>query len=326
LTRVLVITNNLQQASFRLRIEALRQPLEKRGITLDIQVRPRSFFARRALFKTAADYDATILQRKLLDPIDIKLLRKSAKKLFYDVDDAVMYHSRPVGPIESWRTIRRFRATARLADTVVAGNEYLANLFRAEGAKAVILPTVVDPAHYQIKSHEPTDHPTLIWIGSKSTLRYLAQLTPTLREATQRVPNLRLITIADVPLPDPPIPTEHIPWSADTEAAALIRGDIGIAPTPEDRWTLGKCGFKIIQYMATGLPAIASPVGANREIIIENETGFLPNNESEWIESIAKLAADPSKRQAFGSAGRKRVEQHFSLTRAADFWAELLTK
>lgn len=326
MSRVLVITNNLQQASFRLRIEALRQPLEKRGIALDIHVRPRSFFARRALLKTAAIYDSTILQRKLLDPIDMKLLRQSAKKLFYDVDDAVMYHSRPVGPIEAWRTRRRFRTTARLADVVVAGNQYLADLFKAEGANAVILPTVVDPAHYQMKSHAPTDQPTLVWIGSKSTLPYLAQLSATLREAAQRVPGLRLITIADVPLPDPPIPSEHVPWSADTEAAALTRADIGIAPTPQDRWTLGKCGFKIIQYMASGLPAIASPVGANREIIIENETGFLPADSSEWIESIAKLAADPAERQAFGSAARKRVEEHFSLDRAANFWADLITK
>jgi len=289
-SRVLVITNNLQQASFRLRIEALRPALAQRGVLLDVHVRPRGLFSRRALLKRAAEYDAVLLQRKMLDPIDVRLLRKHAKKFFFDVDDAVMYHSRPVGPVERWRTRRRFLATAQSVDRVVAGNEYLADLFRRHGAVTTVLPTVVDPGHYQIKSHAATEHPTLVWIGSKSTLRYLSQFAPMLAEAVRRVPGLRLITIADVPLPDPPIPTEHVPWSVQTESAALCRGDIGIAPTPEDRWTLGKCGFKIVQYMAAGLPVIASPVGANREIVRPNETGFLPKSPTQWIETIAELA------------------------------------
>jgi glycosyltransferase involved in cell wall biosynthesis len=321
----MVITNNLQQASFRLRILAPRDLLQSRGIDLDIQLRPRSFFPRRNLLRRADQYDAVILQRKLLDPIDIRLLKSTAKKLFYDVDDAVMFHSHPVGPIERWRTQRRFRSVARAVDTVVAGNDYLAGLFRAAGANAVVLPTVVDPAHYMQKSHAPTTAPTLVWIGSKSTLRYLADFTPTLAQAAAQIPGLRLVTIADATLLDPPIPTEHIPWSEQTESSSLIRADIGIAPTPNDPWTLGKCGFKIIQYVAAGLPAIASPVGANRQIILQNETGILADTANEWISALATLAADPAKRQAMGAAGRKRVEDQFSIQRAADFWRAILT-
>lgn len=277
------------------------------------------------MLRKAADFDAVILQRKLLDPADIRLLRKHSKKLFYDVDDAVMYHSRPVGKIEEWRTRRRFRATAKSVDRVVAGNEYLADLFRAQGSTASVLPTVVDPAHYQLKSHARTERPTLVWIGSKSTMPYLKQFAEVLAAAAKRVPGLRLVTIADIPLPDPPLPTEHIVWSESAESASLIRGDIGIAPTPEDRWTLGKCGFKIIQYMAAGLPVIASPVGANREIVLPGETGYLPENPTEWSDTIAVLAENPAKRQSQGAAGRRRVEEHFSIDRAADLWAELLS-
>jgi glycosyltransferase involved in cell wall biosynthesis len=324
--RVMVITNNLQQASFRLRIAALRQPLAQRGVDLDVHVRPRAFLARRRLLKKTADYDAVILQRKLLDPMDVHLLRRHSRKLFYDVDDAVMYHSRPVGPIEAWRTGRRFRAVAGSVDCVVAGNEYLADLFRKQGSKVAVLPTVVDPSHYQIKSHVPMPTPALVWIGSKSTLPYLKQFGSVLADAARRVPGLRLITIADESLHDSPIPTEHITWSESAESAALIRGDIGIAPTPEDRWTLGKCGFKIVQYMAAGLPVIASPVGANREFVLPSETGYLPGNPAEWIDAIAALAENPAKRQSLGFAARKRVEQHFCLDSAADFWADLLAK
>jgi glycosyltransferase involved in cell wall biosynthesis len=321
---VLVITNNLKQASFRLRIEALIEPLKSRGISLDIQVRPRGILARRRLLKTASQYDAVILQRKMLDPFDTRLLRERAKKLFFDVDDAVMFHSRPVGPIERWRTRRRFAATAAAADRVVAGNEYLAELFRRQGAEAIVLPTVVDPAHYQVKSHGETGSPTLVWIGSKSTMPYLRQFAGVLEESARRVPGLKLITIADVPFADAPLPVEHVPWSVETESAALCRGDIGIAPTPVDQWTLGKCGFKIVQYMAAGLPVIASPVGANQEIVVEGQTGLLAKNPGEWADGVATLAAYPAKRQAMGAAGRRRVEEDFSIERAADVWAALL--
>jgi glycosyltransferase involved in cell wall biosynthesis len=320
----MVITNNLRQASYRLRIDALREPLSRRDIFLDVQVRPRSFFARRKLLRQASGFDAVILQRKLLDPMDVRLLRRHAPRLYYDVDDAVMYHSRPVGRIEQWRTMRRFRAVARAADCVVAGNEYLAHLFQREGAGTRVLPTVVDPRHYQIKSHQPAGNPALVWIGSQSTLPYLKSFGGVFAEAAKAVPGLRLIVVADEGWPDAPIPSEHVTWSEAQESAALVQGDIGIAPTPEDRWTLGKCGFKIIQYMATGLPVIASPVGANQEIVLQGDTGFLPTTPGEWADAIALLAGNVAKRGSMGQAARRRVEEHFSLARAVDFWAELL--
>jgi glycosyltransferase involved in cell wall biosynthesis len=117
---------------------------------------------------------------------------------------------------------------------------------------------------------------------------------------------------------------EHFPWSEATEAEALCRGDIGIAPTPRDRWTMGKCGFKILQYMAAGLPVIASPVGANAEIVLPGQTGLLPETPDDWPAAIATLARDPDLRSRWGRAGRERVEHHYSLTQAAAQWAKLL--
>ena len=111
--RVLVITTNLQQASFRLRVEALRPLLLARGFDLDIQVRPKQWLARRAFLRTAGAYHAVLLQRKLLDPSDARLLRRRAARIFYDIDDAVMFHAHEVGWISQWRTKRRFEATGR---------------------------------------------------------------------------------------------------------------------------------------------------------------------------------------------------------------------
>lgn len=325
--RILVITNNLQQASFRLRIAALIGPLAQRGLALDVQVRPRRLLARRRLLRSAAGYAAVILQRKLLDPWDIRLLRRHAGKLFLDVDDAVMFDHPHAGIIARWRMRRRFRATARQVDGIVAGNEYLGEYFRREGpsdAQVTIVPTVVDPSRYVVKTHGATPTPTLVWIGSNSTLEYLQGCFPALAEAARLLPGLRLLTIAGDPPRDPPVPLEHVRWTADVEAAALARGDIGIAPTPADRWTLGKCGFKIVQYMAAGLPVIASPVGANAQIVLPGETGLLPPTSGDWPAAIAALAVDAALRARLGAAARRRVEQHYSLATAVDAWAKLL--
>jgi glycosyltransferase involved in cell wall biosynthesis len=323
--RILVIANNLQQASYRVRVSALVEPLRQRGFELDVQLRTRSIAQRRSLFRSAREYHAVLLQRKLLDPWEATLLRRHAMRLFYDVDDAVMYHAQPAGWFSRWRTTRRFAATAKAVDHVVAGNVYLADLFRKAGAPAAtVVPTVVDPSRYQVKHHAPTDTPRLVWIGSRSTLPYLRELVPTLEQAAREVPGLRLITIADATIENASIPIEHIPWSAEGEAAALVRGDVGIAPTPCNPWTLGKCGFKIVQYMAAGLPVIASPIGANAEIVREGETGFLPATLSHWPALIAQLACDPELRARMGEVGRQRAESNYSIERAANVWAELL--
>ncbi len=242
----------------------------------------------------------------------------------YDIDDALMFHNRQVGLISRWRTRRRFHATARILDHVVAGNEYLAGLFREQGCDVTIIPTVVDCDHYAIKSHRPTDAPRLVWIGSRSTIGYLENALPALEQATGVVRSLRLLTIADKTVSSDLLPVDHEPWSEQSESAALCRGDIGIAPTPTDEWTLGKCGFKILQYMAAGLPVIASPVGANGQIVKDGVTGFLAATPADWVLAIERLACDPELRMTMGRAGRSLAETEFSLNSAAEAWVKVL--
>lgn len=326
--RVLVLANNLAQASYRLRIAALIPLLAERGFDLQVRLRPKGFLATlklRELLKTTGEYHGVILQRKFLDPSDAQILRRHARRVFYDIDDALMFHNRPVGRISRWRTRRRFLATAGVIDHVAAGNEYLAGVFRAQGCRATVVPTVIDAGRYPIKSHGPTSSPTLVWIGSHSTLPYLQAFLPAIEQAGREIPDLKLLTIADVTVTSDRIQVEHEPWTEAGEAAALLRGDIGIAPTPEDPWTMGKCGFKILQYMAAGLPVIASPVGANAQIVLNGQTGFLPSDLSDWPESIAQLANDAPLRAQLGSAGRNRVLNEYSLECAADEWATLLS-
>lgn len=324
--RVLVITNNLNQASFRLRIAPLVEPLRERGFDLAVEVRPRNFLTRRRLLKSAKNYDAVLLQRKMLDPSDARLLLYYAKRTFFDVDDAVMFEQTPVGPYTRWRTRRRFHATAGIADAVIAGNEYLAGLFRQRGCRTIVLPTVVEVLRYQAKSHRADEPQRLVWIGSRSTLDYLRFIYPALALAAHTLPNLRLVVIADVTLPDAPLPVDFLPWSEGVESASLLHGNIGIAPTPDNPWTRGKCGFKIVQYMACGLPVIASPVGANAQLVREGVTGYLPTSDAGWVHAIRSLAQDVALRATMGERARHIAENELSMNRAIDVWADLLNE
>ncbi len=375
MTTVLAITSGMQQAAARLRMGELVSPLRERGIELQIAAWGKNLVERRALIRSAAQFDAVILQRRLLDPGNARALRRHAKKIYFDVDDAVMFHAGQVGWWSRWRTDRRFAATCRVVDHVVAGNEYLADIFRDKGCVASVQPTVVDPLHYRVKVHgQPAAQPSapaiaarestdavevmiaestatseraespaatsradttagltppaevrLVWIGSHSTIGYLDSIRPALAAAIKIVPGLRLTIIADQTMVDAPVPVDFVPWTEAGEAEALAAADIGIAPTPEDRWTLGKCGFKIVQYMAAGLPVIASPVGANAAIVRDGETGFLATTPDEWTTRIIELCGDITTRAKFGAMGRRDVWSIYNTARAADFWARLLS-
>jgi glycosyltransferase involved in cell wall biosynthesis len=325
--RILVLATNLNQASLRLRIAALQPLLAERGFDLEICVRPKGWRASALLkskLRTAGDYHAVILQRRFLSPSEAKTLRQYARRILYDIDDAMMQHNRDVGILSRRRTARNYAATTPILDHVVAGNEYLAGIFRGQDKGVTIIPTMLDAQRYLVKTHAPTDTPRLVWIGSRSTVPYLEQCLPALEAAAKELPGLRLITIANATVVSKTLHVEHIEWTEAGEAAALCQGDIGIAPTPSDPWTMGKCGFKILQYMAAGLPVIASPVGANADIVQESVSGFLPNEAGNWSGAILKLARDYQLRATMGRAAREQVTTRYTLRSAADAWAEIL--
>ena len=253
------------------------------------------------------------------------LLRRHARKIFYDIDDALMHHNRAVGLVSRWRTRRNFLATARVVDHVVAGNEHLAEIFRGQGCDVSVIPTMIESRHYTVKVHEATRTPRLVWIGSRSTIQYVERFLPALEQAAREIPELKLLIIANASVTGDALIFEHEEWSEQTESAALCRGDIGIAPTPMDDWTMGKCGFKILQYMASGLPVIASPVGANAELVQEGITGYLPKTPDDWPHAIKSLASDHALRARMGAAAREVAVSRYSLERAADDWTELLS-
>lgn len=232
-----------------------------------------------------------------------------------DFDDAV-FHRYDMHRLAPVRLVlgRKFDRLMAGAALVTAGNAYLAERARQAGAPRVeIIPTVVDAQAYGA-APPAGDAPLRIgWIGSPSTwAEYLAPMLPALL-ATAGASNARLVAVgAGAAAPPHPLLERH-DWSEDEEVR-LIRGmDIGIMPLTDTPWARGKCGYKLIQYMACGLPVIASPVGVNREIVAHGVNGFLAETPAEWEGALRLLAGDPGLRRRMGAAGRQKAEAEYSL-------------
>src|SRR5205085_2335166 len=179
----------------------------------------------------------------------------------------------------------------------------------------------VNPAIYPLARHTRRGEGVqLVWIGSSSTLKGLEAITPLLETLGVECPGVRLKLVCDRFLHLRALPVDECPWSETGEAQALVEADIGIAWVPVDLWSRGKCGLKVLQYMAAGLPVIANPVGVQAEMVRHGETGFLAETPQEWVEAVRRLAADPESRQRMGRAGRERIEAEFSVDARAALW------
>lgn len=247
------------------------------------------------------------------------LLRGCAKRLVYDIDDAV--HLFPPHPLRGvWRTLQDSRQILRVfeeADLVLAGNAWLCSEARNYARRVEYFPTVVDTDRF---TPRPRKDDMLIvgWIGNPST-------TPHLRTAGS-LGDIKGLSLRCVGADRAAVPWKNAevrPWSYETEVEELRTFSVGIMPLPRDEWTRGKCGLKALQYMACGVPCVATPYGAALEIIADNVNGLFADLAEEWRAAIERLR-DPAARARLGDAGRATVETRYSLKSAAPKLAQLL--
>jgi len=314
----------------RYRVEAFRPFLEPAGCRLEVRPLPGHWWSWLGLRHQLRGADVVLLQRKLLQSWQLQLLRRAARVLLFDFDDAVFLRDSysPKG-LHSAARGRRFAALAAAADGLVAGNTFLRDYaVRCAKARQVhVIPTCVAPDRYPVADHvEPAGQVQLVWIGSSSTLRGLRALQPLLEELGKREPRLAFKQICDRFLPLRHLRTLECPWSEATEAVELAGAHIGISWLPDDLWSRGKCGLKVLQYMAAGLPVVANPVGVQAEMVRHGETGFLANSPDEWAEAILRLAHDPALRRQLGQAARRRVEGEYGVAVGGRQWLEVLGK
>jgi hypothetical protein len=283
---------------------------------------------RLRILRKAKAYDAIWVEKEMLPwlPSFVELsLLPVGVPLVVDYDDAVFHrydlHSSAL--VRSVLGSKIDRIMAR-ADLVVAGNGYLADHARMAGAPRVeIVPTVVDTERYSPVQQVLSDCVTIGWIGSPITAPYLDIVKPVIASLA-RAGGIRAVAIGARPDQVAGSVFEAVPWSEESEVSQLRKFDIGIMPLWDTPWERGKCGYKLIQYMALGLPVVASPVGVNCDLIVNGKGGYLASNDAQWAVALDALINSPVKRVRMGTAGRTQVNDQYSLHVWATRLANLL--
>jgi glycosyltransferase involved in cell wall biosynthesis len=315
--KVLALIDDANAVCCRYRIEAFAQEMTRHDMCLEIVRFDKGILRRIGNLHKAKQADIVILQRKLLPLWQTALLRRWARRLIFDVDDAVFQRDSNSGKgSESRSRSAKFRAIVAKADAVIAGNDYLkqvAAVLTAPG-RVRLIPTCIDTQKYRPADHlRVSPEARLVFIGQQTTLRLLGTAQEQLAAISQMIPGMEFRQICDRAADFPGLRVVLRPWSMESEAAELAEGDIGVAWMPDDSWSLGKCGLKVLQYMAAGLPVVANPVGIHREMVIHGETGFIASTPQQWAEAVARLAADPQLRNKLGAAGRYLAEKRYGV-------------
>lgn len=319
--------------SVRFRVLPFVEEARARGLKAEWRTVPKTATGRAGFALTLPRARAVVLQKRLLSSPELALLRRRADLLAFDFDDALWTcHPNVSDPQQRERTARRAavgleRAAAR-ADLVVAGNSFLADRVKSLARRVEILPTPIDTRIYLPPAERPeAGRVTVGWMGSSCNQFFL----PEVFEALRRISDLvRLFVVSDEPCVFPPgLPATFLSWSPAAEAEHLQAMDVGLMPLSDDEYTRGKCGFKLLQYMACGAVPVASDVGFNREIVQHGVNGFLVRSAAETADCVERLARDPDLRAGLAEAARQTVEEKFSLTAAADklfAWLGLQTR
>jgi glycosyltransferase involved in cell wall biosynthesis len=219
----------------------------------------------------------------------------------FDVDDS----------IHLYRDGHTARRIAGLIDGVVVANAYLAEVWRQWSPSVEILPMGIDTDHYA-----PTPFPeksVIGWLGSRGNFPYLERIAPALAEVLRRFPRTTIAICSENRPELPGVPFTHVPWSPEAERPFLASLSIGLAPLDDTPWERGKFSYKLLQYMATGRPCVASPVGVNREMLAQSKVGLAAGTHDEWVEALSSLLVDRSAVEQIGTTARSRAVSDYSI-------------
>jgi glycosyltransferase involved in cell wall biosynthesis len=267
------------------------------------------------------DYDVVFIHREAvpLGPpvIEWVLCKLTGKRVVFDFDDAIWLRNTSEGnPIISY--LKRYRNAddlCRWATVVSCGNRYLCDHARLFNPHVVHNPTTIDTVghHNRVRVFAETMGKVVIgWTGTHSTIRYLEQLVPVLQRLRTRF-DFELLVIADRAPEFSVEGMRFVPWKKDTEIDDLLQMHVGIMPLEDDAWSRGKCGFKALQYMALGIPAIVSPVGVNTEIVQHGTNGFVCADAAAWEQTLAEVLTRPKHLATLSAAARHTIEERYSV-------------
>ncbi|ANE52466.1 glycosyltransferase family 4 protein [Flavisolibacter tropicus] len=266
--------------------------------------------------------EATPIGPPIVEFIVSKLWRK---KIIYDFDDAIWIpNTTQENKIVNWvKAFWKVKYICKWSYKVVGGNDYLCQFAKQYNKNVVLIPTCVDTVnqHNQLKEQQ-TERVVIGWTGSHSTMKFLDEIIEVLSRITEEF-NVDILIISNKAPQFTIKNLRFIPWQEATEVEDLLQMNIGVMPLEADPWCEGKCGFKLIQYMALGIPAVASPIGVNKQIIDEGQNGFLCNTKEEWYNTIALLIQDVEKRRLLGTKGQAKIKAQFSIQANAGAFVDL---
>lgn len=280
----------------------------------------KGFFRRFAILFSLSKYDFIFIHREAAPigpPIFEWVISKVFnKRIIYDFDDAIWLSD----PSESrllailkWK--KKIGQICKWSYKISCGNAYLANFAKEYNDNVVVNPTTIDTLNVhqpELYPHAKSDKLTIGWTGTHSTLFYLKSFIPIIKNI-ERDYNLEFLVIANRKPEFELSSLRFIPWNAQTEIKDLLQIDIGIMPLTDDQWSVGKCGFKALQFMALGIPCLASPVGVNKQIIKNDVNGILCETDEDWEKGLRLLIKDASKRKSLGTKGRETVKEEYSV-------------
>jgi glycosyltransferase involved in cell wall biosynthesis len=331
---VAAFTGGLRVPSARFRIRQFVPMLSRHGIS--VEEMPAAFgafppknrairplWALLTLLQRVPDvlrshnYDVVLLQREMLATFStLEQFTKAPRVL--DVDDAIFLYKR--GQVA--------KRLAKLSALIICGNEYLAAWFSRWNANVRILPTSIDTERYRPAVKGENNESVVIgWIGTSSNLGYLVGIEDALRNVLTARPQARLRIISDERPRFRSMPSnlvEYMPWDETTEIGDIQSMDIGIMPLEDTDWTRGKCSFKMLQFMACGVPVVVSPIGMNAQVLAKGLVGVGASSETDWTDALIELVDSRTDRVRLGATGRTVVERDFSLDAIAPRLAECL--
>lgn len=308
-----------------------RKALYSNNLTKKVSVVMYGYIKRILLLFTMPMYDYVFIHREaapvgppIFPWIIAKMMRK---KIIYDFDDAIWLplmsdYNRKFSFVKSFSKVGKL---CRWSYNVVVGNKYLQDYALQYNKRVTIIPTVVNTETlHNVIQNQDIDTPAIGWTGSFSTLVYLDIVLPVLQRLQEKY-DFVFYVIADK---DPQLPLKRykfIEWNKDTEVTDLLKFHIGLMPLYDDEFSKGKCGFKAIQYMSLGLPAVVSPVGVNTEIVDDGINGFICDTETEWELHLESLLINNNERKKMGQSARKKIESKYSVASSTSDFLRLFS-
>lgn len=281
-------------------------------------------------------FDFIVIHREafpFLTPLVENWVLRRHQKVIFSFDDAIYAGHSDVAHLNHptlyrWKHGRRYDEVIRRCTHVIAGNRILAEYARRFNSGVSVIPTVVDCRQYPLRAGaegaQSSRPMTIGWMGSRSTAPYLSLVESALRRLAHAYPGGVCFRFIGHPAYAPNIPYSHsLPFELEREIQDLHSIDIGLMPLPDTEWTRGKCAFKAIQYMASGIPVVASPVGITPDLIQHGVNGLLASSSDDWFRELERLICDRELRARIAFAGRKTVEQSYSLEKWAPRFVSL---